>query len=49
MTFYQSVFGGQLDVMTFADQGGMGVPDSESGQLDALVAVGLGLRAADGC
>jgi len=30
MTFYQSVFGGQLDVMTFADQGGMGVPDSEA-------------------
>jgi PhnB protein len=33
MTFYQSVLGGQLDVMTFADQGGMGVPDSESGQV----------------
>ena len=30
MTFYQSVLGGQLDVMTFADQGGMGVPDSEA-------------------
>ncbi|GAA4694562.1 VOC family protein [Nocardioides conyzicola] len=30
MTFYQSVLGGKLDVMTFADQGGMGVPDSEA-------------------
>src|SRR3954452_12244734 len=30
MTFYQSVLGGQLDVMTFADQGGMGVPESEA-------------------
>ena len=30
MTFYQSVFGGNLDVMTFADQGGMGVPESEA-------------------
>ena len=25
MEFYQSVFGGQLDVSTFADAGGMGV------------------------
>ncbi|WP_460835872.1 VOC family protein [Nocardioides hungaricus] len=33
MTFYQSVLGGQLDVMTFADMGGMGVPDSEAGQV----------------
>jgi PhnB protein len=31
MTFYQSALGGQLDVMTFADQGGMGVPESEAG------------------
>ena len=30
MTFYQSVLGGQLDVMTFADQGGMGVQESEA-------------------
>lgn len=30
MTFYQSVFGGQLDVTTFADLGGMGVPESEA-------------------
>ena len=33
MTFYQSVLGVQIDVMTLADQGGMGVPDSESDQL----------------
>jgi PhnB protein len=33
MTFYQSVLGGQLDVMTFADQGGMGMPDSETDQV----------------
>ena len=31
MTFYQSALGGQLDVMTFADQGGMGVPEEEAG------------------
>ncbi|HEU5038685.1 MAG TPA: VOC family protein [Nocardioides sp.] len=31
MTFYQSVLGGQLDVMTFADMGGMGVPEEEAG------------------
>lgn len=30
MTFYQSVLGGQLDVTTFADMGGMGVPESEA-------------------
>ena len=33
MTFYQSVFGGQLDVMTFADMGGMGVPEAEASQV----------------
>lgn len=33
MTFYQSVFGGQLDVMTFGDMGGMGVPEDEAGQV----------------
>jgi PhnB protein len=35
MTFYQSVLGGQLDVMTFADMGGeaMGVPESDVGQV----------------
>lgn len=31
MEFYQSVFGGELNVMTFADQGGMGMPDDEQG------------------
>jgi PhnB protein len=33
MTFYQSVFGGVLDVMTFADMGGMGVPEEEGQQV----------------
>lgn len=33
MTFYQSVLGGQLDVMTFASMGGMGVPESEAEQV----------------
>lgn len=31
MTYYASVLGGQLDVMTFADMGGMGVADDEAG------------------
>ncbi len=29
MEFYQSVFGGELSAMTFADQGGMGMPEEE--------------------
>ena len=29
MEFYHSVFGGTLDVSTFAEAGGMGVPDDE--------------------
>ena len=29
MEFYASVFGGELSVMTFADQGGMGLPAAE--------------------
>ena len=33
MTFYQSVLGGQLDLMTFADMGGMGVPEAEASQV----------------
>jgi PhnB protein len=33
MEFYQSVFGGKLDVSTFADAGGMGVPDDEQGNV----------------
>jgi PhnB protein len=31
MEFYQSVFGGDLRVMTFADMGGMGMPEAEQG------------------
>lgn len=36
MTFYRSVFGGQLDVTTYADMGGtdaMGVSEDEAGQV----------------
>ena len=33
VTFYESVFGGQLEVMTFADSGGMGVPEEEADQV----------------
>jgi PhnB protein len=33
MEFYHSVFGGQLDVSTFADAGGMGVPEDEQGKV----------------
>ncbi len=33
MTFYQSVLGGRLDVMTFADMGGQGVPDDQTQQI----------------
>ncbi|MCW2758789.1 MAG: 3-demethylubiquinone-9 3-methyltransferase [Nocardioidaceae bacterium] len=33
MEFYQSVFGGELTSMTFADAGGMGVPEEEQGQI----------------
>ena len=33
MEFYQSVFGGDLDVSTFADAGGMGVPDDEQAKV----------------
>ena len=33
MTFYQSVLGGELQLMTFQDMGGMGVPESETGQI----------------
>ena len=33
MEFYQSVLGGQLQIMTFADLGGMGVPEEETSQV----------------
>jgi len=32
-TFYQSVLGGDLQLMTFADMGGMGVPEEEQGRV----------------
>ncbi len=33
MTFYQSVFGGELDVNSFAEFGGMGAPENEQDQV----------------
>lgn len=33
MTFYQSVFGGELAISSFADYGGMGVPQEEVEQV----------------
>ena len=33
MGFYASVLGGELQIMTFADMGGMGVPDHEAQQV----------------
>ena len=33
MAFYQSVLGGELTTSTFADYGGMGVPEAEQGQV----------------
>ena len=33
LEFYQSVFGGELNVMTFADQGGMDLPEDEQGKV----------------
>lgn len=33
MEFYAEVFGGQLTVSTFADFGGMGVPETEQGNV----------------
>ena len=33
MGFYESVLGGTLEIMTFADMGGMGVPDEEAQQV----------------
>ena len=40
LTFYQGVFGGEVTSMTFAEMGGMGMPEDEQllvmhGQLDA--------------
>lgn len=50
MAFYQSVFGGELNVMRFADLGGMGLPDEEQQQVmhsDLTVSEGLLLMGAD--
>lgn len=48
MTFYESVFGGKLDVMTFGDAGAEGVPDPQQvmhAQLET--ATGFTLMASD--
>lgn len=50
MTFYQSVFGGELNVMRFADLGGMGLPDEGQQQVmhsDLTVSEGFMLMGAD--
>ncbi|WP_232679317.1 VOC family protein [Nocardioides sp. R-C-SC26] len=50
MTFYQSIFGGELSVMRYADMGGMGVPEAEQQQLmhaDLVAHDGLRLMGAD--
>ena len=50
MTFYQSVFGGDLNLMRFADMGGMGVPEAEQQQLmhsDLVVSDSIALMGAD--
>jgi PhnB protein len=33
MGFYESVLGGKLEIMSFADMGGMGVPEDEAQQV----------------
>ncbi|GGF37155.1 VOC family protein [Marmoricola endophyticus] len=44
MEFYQSVIGGDLQVMTFADMGGMGLPEDEQAQvMHAALTAGDGL------
>lgn len=48
--FYHSVFGGELNVMTFGDMGGMGVPESEHHLVmhsDLTVNEGVTIMAAD--
>lgn len=50
MTFYQSVFGGELNLMRYADMGGMGVPEAEQQQLmhsDLIVDDSIALMGAD--
>lgn len=50
MAFYQSVLGGELTSSTFAEYGGMGVPEEEQGQvMHAMLVVsdGIALMGAD--
>lgn len=44
MEFYESVLGGKLEVMTFADMGGMGMPEEAQSQvMHAALTAGDGL------
>ena len=50
MAFYQSVLGGELTTSTFAEYGGMGVPEEEQGQImhsQLIVSDGIALMGAD--
>ncbi|MDO9456801.1 VOC family protein [Nocardioides sp.] len=50
MEFYQSVFGGELNVMTFGDMGGMGMPEESHGLVmhsDLMVNDGVTLMGSD--
>jgi len=50
MTFYQSVFGGELTKMTYAEMGGMGLPEEEQGWImhsQLTTAAGQTLMGAD--
>ncbi len=53
ITFYQSVFGGELDITTYADMGGleeMGVPETEADNIMhamLVVSEGVNLMASD--
>lgn len=50
MEFYQSVFGGELNVMSFGDMGGMGMPEEAHSQVmhsDLMVNDGVTLMGSD--
>lgn len=50
MEFYQSVLGGELNVMTFGQMGGMGLPDDQHDQVmhsDLMVNDGVTLMGSD--
>ena len=50
MEFYRSVFGGELNVMTFGDMGGMGMPEESHGLVmhsDLVVNEGVTVMGSD--